>query len=703
MVFTPPTQQDYDNATLAAFERKKLATFNHFLKIMPHIFSHVNVEIRLNQLVATQTLQQFDNAISVRLIGTRKFCSQVHCHARYPRGQACQVSTPPMVFKSGNSDVEACQSSCFNLFNGAVDEDGVAFKAPLTLYSERQKCCLWMNDIFFGIGTDDYMRTEVHTTPRVDTIGTGYDLSNQPFIDKDGNETYRFKLNKYYCDDFKLEFKGGECEQSLAEKIIGLLGSEVIYKTVQYGARDLATGTGFSEVQKVILPPITKPAPNDLKTWMAVVNKDAIFFNPDLRLSDLGITGSNSHLFFTTEFGWPGVLVEPLLLYKAPSFLNNPEIKKVDFSGGDALLPQFRYDAYGRRYTDEYEVLGTYTLLREVNKLAYDSVGPEGNDVNQSKIKEFFDAMAKLVHTKEFWSDFFITLAPGLVPLIKRLAIYSEKRFTQLTKTLVFLAQKTIFHSVVAHSGAMALKFAAAAFKFLSSTLKVVSIVGIVLDALGLVDILFIGRDLFGLANLNGQDAVDFICSQRDLDVKYEVYGYKSVEYSPAMFLQTYDLANPPSYTSMEEPLHPADNSFLLSGSKTPYSIDASLVTNKDDLSKAITWEAEYLHRLVRNSDNVAINWNEADGIEMTTFNEMIDNAFSKVPTSFIDYHNYVDDMRGRVGIITKLFTATTCLLLINNIFIHSNLLAIIAMFLAIISFSLTFIPNLMKQSLWQN
>lgn len=313
------TKIDQLNAVRYSYERQKIKMFNHYLKILPHIFSHVNVEISFNTKLINNNYERANHHIYVRLMGSKEFCKQIHCNVGYPRGKTCTVEDKPFIFKSGNSDIGACHSACYNLFENRTDENGLHYRAPFVNYSTRMCKCLIQNENVFRMATDDFMRTDVHPTPRIDTIGTGFDLDPNPYVDGHKNETFHFKLNEYYCDDFQYEFKNGKCQSSIVEDVFSLFGSSNLYKFGQYGKRYVQSGEWINDVQRPNLPPITSRPPPSYRDWLSNINKTAIFIDPNLCLSDLGIVPGAMHLIFTTEFGWPGLLVEPLLFYKTPN------------------------------------------------------------------------------------------------------------------------------------------------------------------------------------------------------------------------------------------------------------------------------------------------------------------------------------------------------------------------------------------------
>lgn len=692
MVFNPPTSTDENDATLAAAERGKISTFNHFLKIMPQLFSWVIVEIRSNKNLPSATYEQFNNNLYVRLIGTREFCDQGNCNSYYSRGETCKETTEPLVFKSGNSDITACHASCYNLFDGAKDAEGNLRKAPLTAYSEKQQCCLIRHDRWFRLGFDDYMRTDVHPTPRIDTIGTGFDLSEKLYTDSEGNETYQFLLNRYYCDDFRYEFKGSECKPSLTETIIGTLGSTNLYKGAQYGIRKIQTGVGLSGVQKLDLPPIEKKPSLSLIEWKSNVNKSAHFFNPNLLLSDLGITRETSHLIFTTEYGWPGKLVEPLLVYQQPK----GRYTQIDYSSKRNLLPQFRVDEYGRREFDEYEILEVAKVLIEMNEHVRNNL-PKHTEVDVSKIRAIILGLKDMIYDEDFYTILASSFFSTYVATLKRLAAIANEQFEKVTISAALRAQKVMFSQIASGSVMLMRRFGPMGFKLLTSTLKSLTVAGAILDILGFVDLFLLGTDLYNLRNLQGQAFVDML-SENDLNEKEQVYGYKSFEFSPIYFVSIYDAFTNRDVSSFDIELTPADNtSLLLHAQNIPYSIPLEKVTHKNNIIQTFLWESEYTYRLENNSDGLPINWGEESGVELTAFNEMVDNKFADYPNTFFEYKDYSTDIRKRVNLATTFCGATVIMIMIRLFFSNNNLIifiiTVLILLLSLTSFALTIAP----------
>lgn len=723
MVHVSPTQHDYQQSYVYMTERNKLAIFNHFLKIQPHIFSHVALQIQHNKNLNNTLYDLMNSNISVRLIGTRKYCEQINCNMSYPRGKSCTQNDEPIIFKTGNSDVAACHSACYNLFDNNTKENGESspFTAPMVKYSDNQQACLlYLNDIF-SLGADDYRRTNEHTTQRIDTIGTGFDLDEKPYKDIDGNETFRFKVNKYYCDDFGLEFDGGGCKPSIARNISGWFFSELLYKAIQYGVRFFRYGIAANDVNKPDVPPVRESPPPNLENWLRNVDPEAVFIDPDVKLSDLGITGDALHLIFTTEFGWPGRLIEPVLIYQTPKFPT--ELKQIDYrQRGKDFLPQFAIDDRGQRLIDEFErveIFQLYSAMSSEQQSPVDNLSENIYNLNQILVKIFTDAAMNQLPTiiMYIYKEILVRLSMKFEKMITSgmMAITEFHLVARITKSLITTHTQRIVSTVIANTAAsQTFKAALIGFKVLNKIFLIASIIG-------LIDFTELFYDFFGSGILMNQDIVDHF-SELDLQYKEDVFGYRSFEYSPAFFVAIHDYISAQKQSStisgkntetnsndaanddnnqfiqqlLNEKLDKAENVCFLTNvhQKTePFTIAVDQVTHKNDVLRQLTWQSEYLYRLEKNSDGIKINWSEEPGIDDSEFEETFDNIVSNltdIRQSSLNYSSYISDAMkrfkyGRYGLIILAFMITFC-------FVVSSIIPLIlTLIIAIILYALVF------------
>lgn len=657
-----PLIDNYTDAAVNATERSKLMSFNCFLKEYPHIFSHVNVEIRHNQLLDNKTVEQMNRNLKVRLIGTPKFASQINCNLYYPRGRECKPETPSLVFKSGNSDVPACQPSCFKITGSRVDEDGVPFRAPMAFFDKDQGTAIMQSDAIYRLAVDDYARTDAHLTTHVDTIGTGFDVpKDEYYMDTEGNKTYKIALNRYYCDDFMLEFRDGECKPSAAEFWVGIFVSSALYKAMQYGARYFATGVPANGIQKVKLDPIRTKAQTEAE-WRAIINQQAVFFNPNLSLSDLGITADESFLIFTTEYGWPGRLVVPLIFYKTPE---HDKYLQIDYELLNAKrLPQFAMTRDGRRIYDEYDLMGqTSAMLRNQVLEQYS----DENDAAEH-MKSWFASMIERIEAMLKSSEFYLIAGAAIGPQI----ILTQMR--KLIKSLLRTAMPkltVITMNVLAHSLGMSIAARLAltlarvgtfALKFSLATIKALSVIGLVFDGLVILDLFDLAFDFFSTKNLRDPSYPEAI-SELDLTVREKQFGWRSPECSPIYIISLIKTARLRDTKTDVDPLvgltlllrDSGPNPLLTSSDEQPVTFaDAERVVGEDDDAFLnIFWQTEYLARLKTNSRGEPII--DPKEISMTKFDEAADNVLTNYPTTYNNYKAYSSDALKRVSVLRKL------------------------------------------------
>lgn len=687
MVFNSPTELDLVSSDRYMYERNKLLFFNYYLRLKPHIFSHITLEIRFNKYIQTPSKLPPEYNIYVVLRGSKKFCQQINCQAMYPRGQTCTETDTPKMFKSGNSDIAACHSSCYNLFDKKKDKAGVAYRAPFTKFNEKQNCCaIYGNDIF-AVGMDDYNRTDKHTTPRIDTIGTGFDLADEPYVDIEGNETFQFKMNKYYCEDFMKKWDGNKCYTPLYEEVFGFLVSSTLYKACQYGVRYAQTGVTATSVNKPPLPEITTPPPPEYHEWLSEVNGNAFFINPHVTLTDLGITSPGlKHLIFTTEYGWPGRLVEPLIVYQEIGNIQ-PDVKIVDFNEFNKnKLIQFKYDSFGQRLVDEYDFLSIYKHINQ-NALANnekdkdDSKVPPPEDYTSTQIfcRNLLERMFNMIFN---WNT---PLAIGIGKLqeyiidsmIKGLNHIVTKLESGIVTHFMFtLSERLLIHSLMPVLLKPVFKLITMTLKVLSSTIKTVDAV---VNIVAIIDLIDLAVDFF---NLNNEMGVRNIHQYSEMDIlsRKKNYGYGTVEYSPIMLMSIYE------YIATEENdgknneitaknnyqtlLPPASNYCSLlkdyNTNDAKWKLKIDNVVDRYDYLSGFVWSSEYLYSLEVNSNGLPINWNE-EGLlcEIKDINEFFDTAFKDYLNSFDNYYDFSSGFRKKINLLKFIIPSAFILLIV--------------------------------------
>lgn len=656
-MFNPPTTIDNTNSDRYSFERQKLLIFNYYLKHMPHIFSHMAVEIMHNRDGASNNKVDPLRFIYVNYLSTKEFCSQIRCQNQYPRGQTCTSKSQPLVFKSGNSDIQACQSGCYNLYNTKFAKNpqlkNEDFRGPFTIWSDRMSCCQLHTNSAFSLGFDDYLRTDVHPTPRIDTIGTGYDLDSNLHIDEDNNESFRYKINKYYCDDFQLKFDGTKCEESTGEYLFGLFVSQTLYKAVQYGVRYFKTGLKVSDVNTPKLPDIKTPPSLEYTQWLSNINTDAIFFNPDLSLVDLGITRDKLHLIFTTEFGWPGRLVEPLILVKeiiTPSAENIDEIITRDYNLVNKYRPPHLQvnPTTGKRYNDSFDLLEMYKYINETA-----TINPKlESDTNADKIhSDIFESIREfLVNIKGVDILGSISAAVILENIekaiggIKTISSTIESEF--VTSTMIRIARRVLVHELAPAMVMGSLRILSLTLKLMSTTLKAGSVI---LNVIAFLDLFLQFADFFHLQRVQDQGYVDSY-SILDLETNYRCFGYRTVEMSPVHVIAMMENLNMPqgfntdditNYSGQWAKFKCTQKDYI----PKAYEICIKDVVDRNNFNLKILWTAEYIYALEVNSNGLKIDWSDDTKIIKASDDQLLSNINNASDIeSFLQYQKFAED-----------------------------------------------------------
>lgn len=524
-----------------AYEKEKICKFNHYLKKYPHLFGHVNVEIHANAELQKHNPQARDLCLYVRLKGSRRFCAKMYCNRHVYRGKTCKANDPLIISKSGDTTVGSCQRACFNLLKpyDPLLTEAATVQLPPTFYDDDCDTCLYMTQEYFNLGIDDYERTNVHPTAHIDTIGTGFNINTKkPYVNKKTfDRTMKFEMNKYYCDNFDYKFDADalSCDLSEGEKVVGLFIGDSIYECLKYVfVHTIYKNDSIYTVQQPKLPTITKEERTRMNYDEEMFYNDddsgAFAINPNVKLSDLGITDDKMHLYWTTEYGWPGRLQEPLLLWR--------EI------AADDIPMQYRYDKTTRRRNrDEFEVLqlhsiNYWTMIRE--QINDPHLFDTTFDVIKAHLKEF-----AIDSTKMFAATFGYTkvVKPLLKVLVKKAiapgVAFMTKSMTRILtpKLLQMLMNKIVFDYAAKVTSKLALRFA---ITFGSSGgmpwLLIIEIIGII------ADILLAIVDPLKLGNKMNQDSVD-LYSLMDIAMKIKTLDNGTPELSPILLIQMLEQA----------------------------------------------------------------------------------------------------------------------------------------------------------------
>lgn len=664
MVFNPPTSLNYSNADMYSYERQKIQQYNYHLKFRPEIMSHNYIEISYNtELEDNQDIPWY-RKIRFIVRARKQFCSQATCQNHFPRGNTCSQTDVPRVFKTGDHDVEACQPSCFNLYEGAkmpkddsstTTQDEEFARAPFLIYSHRQCACTIHNNGIFALGIDDFARTDKHPLPRIDTIGTGFHYidsgnffdrenfsvdDNPPFVDISNDESFRFRVNKYYCDDFQLKFDGKKCYSSLGEQIFGFLVSSSLYKACQYGVRYATTGVTNTDVQKLDLPPVKySPRHDTVASWKNDVDDTAFFIDPNVSLTDLGFTEDMKHCIFTTQYGYPGTIVEPLASNK------NVTGNVIDYEAlNKDRLYQFRYDINtGRRLIDEYEIYGIYKYIRsnptksEFSSDKYQNPDHGLASIIDGIIDNFGEVSAILTFNYLF--------EKGLEYSKKLLQLSSEYINGTITPTLLHIVERQFLTQSLHPTIRI---FSQVISNILKTSTSFIKMADVFTTVAGIIDLFDMTFDFFNMNNVMDDGSVRQY-SELDIKLVRDAYGYGTVEFSPVTFMLMCEyLKLPDTWSSV-----PSATTKLRCIKEYPnhkYMIPISAVIRYDtDNDNSYEWVSEYIFSLKVNSNGLKINWEDESKLSSETINKYINIDENVYLRGMERYAQYTESFRTRV------------------------------------------------------
>lgn len=660
------TSDDMTNATRYAFERQKLVMYNYFCYKYPHIFKGKTfLRIRFNNEIkgAKDPL----NCIKVDWCGTKEFCDKIFCQKYIPYGGTCTAESQPLILKSGDSTITACNAGCYSHFH-----EDAEFKGQMTLYSERQRICLWQPDMFFGMAIDPFLRTDVHPTPRVDTIGTGFDVDfSEPYVDDEGNETFKFKLNRYYCDDFKYEFDvdGMKCKPSLGERIFGIFGSELLYKAFQYGARYVETGVTIDGVQKIDTGPVDSNVTNpSILEWKNDVN-EAHYISPDLSLASLGMTMDNyKYLMWTTESSPRGELIIPKKFYEEEIYMD-PMYRVIDFLPLNRNRPDYlHFQNNGVRVHDEYEALKIYDLL------VTSAIEPQPvTDTVAQVILEMLENMGIDLVTS-------ITV-PKLVEIVlKHMGLFlkdMQRLNIKLTQSALVMLTRSMADYLLSVSLSSLSKILIKVGKLAISALKGIFIV---FDLLGIIDLISMGADPYNLKKLVDQRFVDNY-SAMSIFLTKKVFGRGQYEMSPIFYASLL----------LQKAVEENQNSIIKDiavRNTEDFSWTTNTIQNKwSNPMQDILWKLDYLSGLEFNSNGLKIDHDMEQTFSYEEF-----NAIEIQKKVALTYDKYIakTEKKKRTEILTVVVSSVFILpiLMYFNILLFLLALTLIAVAVCIYTYA---------------
>lgn len=606
------TVSDLNFINRVQHERGKLSTYNFLLRKYPQIFSHLIIEIHPMRDIPWNFLNMRDDCFVTHIKPTKMFCESMTCNLFYPRGNVCKPQDTVRTFKSGNSTITACQPACY-VFNTNWKDTDETPRGPLVRWSDTCHSCVMMDPNIFRWMVDDYNRAEKHVTIHTDTVGTGFDYRpNQVLLDANKNETFKFAINQYFCDDFALHLSKGECTTTWWEDFLGFFFGDTIVHLISYGIQSLSYG-GLESVKH---PNVGKPKPPDpiytMDNWLRNINHSAHYINPMLVLSDLHILDNNRHVFWTNEYSRPyGNLVD--FGVRPPDITINADMPPISKSTNTHIPPtlnisppkctpyNFEYNQYGQRVVPEEtmwkfsapELPAGYVLPRDPEEDHWYNHLPE-------MVQEFVTyycidaAVSKVLNKKTFQY-----LVKDLIPKVTKMLLKNT------TKLSMRIFQKVIVQRLAAVAAKQIIRMVSkAALKLAKLAIALSNPIEWILAAVLLADFILSFLDvLHENDTLLNQSTVDNMCLSSIENMRV-CFGYGTMEFG-FIAAYIYYMANNPDKTDENGGAQksPPDNEFAF---QTPDVIGyhRELVSDSpEDMLIDLKTQIKFMSSLTVNSD----------------------------------------------------------------------------------------------------
>ncbi|ACO53467.1 p74 [Euproctis pseudoconspersa nucleopolyhedrovirus] len=459
------TAVDFANASRYAAHQHRLRFIRRWRNKMPHILIDYEIRPATNDdYYVSPKLSR--KAVAVKLTFSERGCNSMSCYP-FSETAPADYNTPFGYTQTSDVTVAYAQPACYNLDRAAATREGAEneVQAPELRYA-ADKCVLMdtMSKLYMNA---PYFRTDEHLIKGVDDV-PGFNVT--PNSDPLFPEMFTGRFNEAYCRRFgrSLAANGG-CSLQWWEHIIGFVLGDTIYVTFKLMANNV-----FSELRNF---DYTKPSPElpakpprvdssaAVAAWRSV--RDTFVdlelekqFDEYETLDDLGID-HNTKLIYTAERG-----------YSKTPFLRRAEYRTP------------------KRSAYENDVVKFETTDEEIEQI----------------IMQFLEDWSMLIG---IWVSFGFDnvmdalkfalkkINSALIPSLKRMMLTTSRRVTAK------LLGETYKAAVVHMFSRLAIKTVSAVAKALTKiAILASSVVGILLIALTITDLIFAIWDPFGYSNM---------------------------------------------------------------------------------------------------------------------------------------------------------------------------------------------------------
>lgn len=476
------TAEDIQNAFIYAAERTKLLAIEYeFKHLAKNIISELEYSIEqapLELYYYPSTFAKRAIVVSVSISG--KLCEKISCNTATREG-GCDSLIRPRNFYIGDTGQweTACQFSCFNLkpVKTITDADSIYnIQSIRTIWDDNlKKCKLTPSGLLAWLEQPIY-RSKERFTMRLNDLVLGFNRKQDPKT----WTGFNYEFNQYYCDAYYKDFdpKTKSCTvpwyETFLDAVIGMSFINLIRTAVDFSFNG---GT---------IPPLPANLPDiptyteTLEEWRNDINESFIVPNPN---SDVPIGAKLAKSY-----------ISPVA----------KKFQKIKLSNRNDYVPNQISIEHRRRLDEEY---------RKRSDTVTCSNDEPTEKVNITDI--LTDVFTELLHMF-FTTEFYIYLGYSVafdtaVQTAKRLIIQFSNFIipklatvlnTMIGKFGMNLLRESLRVTVAAAMSTIISQTASKLAMFLAkSVTQMASIVGIILMAIGILDLLISFWDPFGFNN----------------------------------------------------------------------------------------------------------------------------------------------------------------------------------------------------------
>lgn len=491
-----PTNIDNLNATKYAYHQYLLRFIPRWRRRFPNILIDYDVRPATNDdFYVPPGLR--DTAVFVNIKFSRRGCESMSC---FPFHETGPITSDTGFGYTQTSDTAQgyAQPACYHLDRSAATREGDENRLQSVELRYASNRCILMDTFAKMYMNSPYLRTEDHLIQGVDDVpGLNVTYGSDPHFP----EKFQGAFNEAYCRRFGRDLLNNTCQTQWWETMIGFVLGDSIYITFK-----LLVNNIFSELRNFnyrrpspVLPPPPVADSNAILTQWRNVRDPAVDeelearFNTFRCLSDINLTHDRK-LVYTAEEGYTFVNL-PFKTYDARVGHSVPKNTFVQFSDSDLddIMAQFLLD---------HELL--FSIF---------------TDLGFDQVMSNFAAALKKINTT-------------LLPRLKTMLLNTSTRVTARLMTAVWKA------NVVNMLSHVAIKTVTAMAKALTRiAIKASSVIGIVLIALSLADLVLMFWDPFGYSNMFPREFPDDLADSFLISY-YEAIGESRdmIEFYPIFF-----------------------------------------------------------------------------------------------------------------------------------------------------------------------